>query len=456
MGVAEFERAGARTLSLLAIALPFAACTPPAPPVPETLIDKGERIFLTETFGGNGRTCGTCHRPEDNFGLSPAFIVRLPADDALFVAERNVDLARNFENPRLMRSFALILENQDGFDDLDNNFNMRGIPHTLAMRTSVASAVGPRTGWGGDGAPGDGSLHSFAVGAVVQHFTKTLARVPGKDFRLPTEEELDALEAFQLSLGRQEDLVLPLPLTGVVPARGQQIFVDNALGKCNFCHFNAGANADPRVFGAGAGNRNFDTGVEKLPDQPAKLSGERTSDDDGFGVPGNGEFNTPPLVEAADTGPFFHNNSVETIEGAVAFYNGDAFAGSPAGKLLAGATGGPINLDATQVVAVAAFLRVINTLENIRAGAELIGRTTAGTTSQPRGTVLLARAHAEIEDAIEVLNAGGLHPAAVALLEGARSATDQARIASGKARARHAQKAVAALERARSELVKAS
>jgi hypothetical protein len=455
MGVAGVERAVARILSLLAIALPFAACVRP-PPIPETLIDKGERIFLNETFAGNGRTCGTCHRPEDNFGLSPAFIARLPADDALFVAERNSDLAQNFENPRLMRAFALILENQDGFDDLGNNFNMRGIPHTLALRTSVASAAGNRTGWGGDGSPGDGSLRSFAVGAVVQHFTKTLGRVPGKDFRLPTEEELDALEAFQLSLGRQEDLALPLPLTGVVPSRGQQIFVDNALGKCNFCHFNAGANADPRVFGAGAGNRNFDTGVEKLPDQPAVLTGERTSDDDGFGVPGNSEFNTPPLVEAADTGPFFHNNSVETIEGAVAFYSGDAFNGSPAGKLLANATGGPINLDATQVVAVAAFLRVINTLENIRAGTELIGRATAATTARARGTVLLARAKHEIEDAIEVLSGGGLHPAAVGLLQDARSATDRARNAKGGARSRYAQQAVATLERARNELVKSS
>ncbi len=445
-----FERAAAPTLSLLAIPLMIAACARPTP-VPESLIEKGERIFLNETFAGNGRTCGTCHRPEDNFGLSPAFIARLPADDALFVAERNTELARNFENPRLMRELALILENQDGLDDPDNNFNMRGIPHTLALRTSVASAAGPRTGWAGDGAPGDGSLRSFAVGAVVQHFTKSLNRVPGTDFRLPSEEELEALETFQLSLGRQQDLALPLPLSGVIPARGQQIFLDNALGKCNFCHFNAGANV-----GADAGNRNFNTGVEKLPDQPAVLTGERISEDDGFGVPGNGEFNAPPLVEAADTGPFFHNNSVETIEGAVGFYDGDTFNGSPAGQFLAGATGGPIELDATQIVAVAAFLRVINTLENIRASADLVSRATAKRTARQRGTVLLTRAFHEIEDAIDVLRGGGLHPAAVGLLEKARTAADQARNSRGLARSRHAQDVVSNLERARSELVKAS
>jgi len=359
------------SLSVLAVAALAACETLPPPPPDVVLAQTGEQIFFNETFSGNGRTCGTCHRAEDNFALSPAFIATLGPDDALFVSEMNADLANNFENARLIREFAMILENQDGFDDLENNFNLRGVPHTLALRTSIESAAGPQTGWSGDGSPGDGSLRSFAVGAVIQHFPRTTNRVAGVDFRLPTDAELDALEAFQLSLGRQEELALPLPLKGVVAARGQEIFIDRAQGKCNACHFNAGANGDPDIFGP-AGNLNFNTGVEDLPDQPADLSGELVPPDDGLGTPGAGEFNTPVLVEAADTGPFFHNNSVETIEGAVAFYNGDAFNNSPAGALLVGATGSGISLDATQVVAVAAFLRVINVLENIRDSLSLL------------------------------------------------------------------------------------
>ena len=47
----------------------------PSPPDPQQkLVARGERIFFEETFEGNGRTCGTCHRAEDNFGLTPAFI----------------------------------------------------------------------------------------------------------------------------------------------------------------------------------------------------------------------------------------------------------------------------------------------------------------------------------------------------------------------------------------------
>jgi len=423
-------------------------------PEPPSQIERGEDIFLNETFAGNGRTCGTCHRPTDNFGLTPAFVATLAGDDPLFVAETNPDLANNFENPTLMREFALILENQDGFGDLQNNFNMRGVPHTLAMRTSIDSRAGFRTGWSGDGAPGDGSLRSFAVGAVIQHFSKTTQRVAGVDFRLPTDEELDALEAFQLSLGRQEDIELPLPLKGIVAARGQEIFLDNGLGKCNVCHLNAGANGDPAIFGPGAGNLNFDTGVENLPDQPADLTGELVPPDDGFGTPGNGEFNTPPLVEAADTGPFFHNNSVETIEGAVAFYNGDSFTNSPAGQLLINATGSAINLDATQVVAVAAFLRVINALENIRSGNKLLNSAMpAKGASKGRDDSLLERALHEAGDASQVLTGGGLHPGAAAHLEAAQYLIAQARSAkSADARARYIRDAIAEQEAARDDL----
>src|SRR3989441_3293622 len=177
----------------------LSACKTP-PPAPVDQVAKGREIFFNETFGGNGRTCGTCHPAENNFTLYAAFIATLPPDNPLFVAETNADLKFNFENPKLMREFGLILENLDGFEDLENKFVMRGVPHVLALRTSVASSQGDRTGWSGDGSP-DGTLRGFATGAVTQHFTKTLSRVRGVDFRLPTEAELDALEAFMLSLG---------------------------------------------------------------------------------------------------------------------------------------------------------------------------------------------------------------------------------------------------------------
>jgi len=428
-----------------ALALVLAACEQPAPPpAPPTLEERGRDIFFTETFGGNGRTCGTCHRAEDNFGLSPAFIATLPADDPLFVAETVPELARGFEAPRQMRANGLILENLDGFEDLDNKFVLRGVPHTLALRTSVTSGDGPRTGWGGDGAPGDRSLRSFAVGAVIQHFTKSTNRMAGVDFRLPTEEELDALEAFMLSTGRQEDLVLPLQLTDARVQRGQALFLDNTVARCNVCHFNAGANANPAIFGADVGNRNFNTGVEDLPDIPGRTGDPPAPRDDGLNIPGDGTFNTPPLVEAADTAPFFHNNARATLEEAVAFYNSDAFNNSPSGRA------GRIALTQEQVNDIAAFLRALNALENIRQGEAYVRM--AIERGQDRGAEPLRLAREEIQDAVQVLSGVGLHADAVSDLNQALVST------ASSTRSRYAPdlaQALVALQSARSRILAA-
>ena len=275
----------------------------------------------------------------------------------------------------------------------------------MTWQTALSSLSGTSRRW---------SSRSFCLKPISNRRGQ---RSNGVDFRLPTDAELDALEAFQLSLGRQRELSLPLPLTGTVARRGQEIFLDNSLGKCNLCHVNAGATAD---FGTGnIGNANFTTGVENLPDQPADLTGEVVPPDDGFGTPGDGTFNTPSLIEAADSGPFFHNNSIGTIEGAVAFYNGDAFNNSPAGRALAtDADGVGIKLDATQIAAVAAFLRVINALENIRQSISFL--EAAAEERGQRATELFGRAAGEAEDGIRVLEGAGLHPVATEHLKRAK------------------------------------
>ena len=414
----------------------------------EELIARGEQIFFTETFDGNGRTCGTCHRLEANFALPPALIATLPDDDPLFVAERLPALREGFEVPDLLREFGLVLLNVDGGADGDvRPFVLRGVPHLLGLRHSVASADGPQTGWAGDGAPDDGSLRSFAKGAIPQHFTKTLAREPGRDFRRPTEEELDALEAFLLSLGRPAELALPLPLANARAAMGQEIFLDDSLGKCNICHVNAGANA--KLQGRDLGNANFATGVEDLPD-PRDPTGRRIPRDDGRGSPGDDTFNTTSLVESADTAPFFHDHSVQTLEGAVAFYNSTAFERSPAGRMLASfdPDGVAIRLDAVQVEAVAAFLRVVNALENIRSARELLQRADdAGGDTQDR---LLLRAAADAADASSVLGAAGLHPRARGRLGVAEALAREA--AESFRRGGRIDRALQELARARTEL----
>ncbi len=432
---------------------------------PPSLVEVGSDLFFNEQFMGNGRTCGTCHPANNSLTIDPTFIATLPQSNALFVAENNPDLAQNFENPVLMRQVGLILENVDGFGDLDNVFAMRGVPHTLALGTSITGVPGAQggaddpppnqnTGWSGDGAPNEGTLRDFATGAVTQHFPKTLNRVPHNpltttvntpaDFRLPNDAELDAMEVFQLSLGRQAEINLAaMSFKNAVVERGKRIFNNSAgsgleglippdpdptvaAGKCLFCHKNAGAqDLVLEVIGVGAGlNANFDTGVEDLPAQPADLlvPPNENPPDGGFGQDpdptdgfGDNTFATPPLIEAADTGPFFHNNAIETIEEAVNFYNSDAFAATS----ISGGIGG-IDLEPTEVVAVAAMLRVLNALENINEAVTSEQKALAASNlNKAKPHILQARE--EILDAIEVLRCGKLHPKAVGNLVSAAS-----------------------------------
>ena len=53
----------------------------------------GADIFFRETFDGNGRTCGTCHPPQNNLTIDENFVNALPTDDPLFVFRTNPDLA---------------------------------------------------------------------------------------------------------------------------------------------------------------------------------------------------------------------------------------------------------------------------------------------------------------------------------------------------------------------------
>jgi hypothetical protein len=423
---------------------------------PGDLVAEGEALFFEEEFAGNGRTCGSCHPAVNNFTIDPAFIATLPPDDPLFVAETNPDLAQNFENPVLMRQFGLIVENVDGLDDLENKFTMRGVPHTFAQALSIApsdfdssggGAVPPfeRTGWSGDGAPGGGTLREFAIGAVNQHFPRTLARVNGSDFRFPTDPELDALEAFMLSLGRQEEMDLSKMISREPEVRaGHELFLGS--GKCGDCHSHGGANAD-FVDPSGTLNVNFDTGVEDVP-HPADGTGEPRPRDGGFGTAphpsggfGDGRFNTPSLVEAADTGPFFHHNVFETIEDAVEFYDTDAFNDSPSGKIVNG-----IDLTEAGIRQIGKFLRVINAQENIRSAIDLQER------AKPAADVgrLLDVALADIRDATEVLVGKNLHAKSVLHLADAEASTELA-IAAADMAERNARidDSIAQLEQAR-------
>ena len=419
------------------------------------LVAQGRQTFVKEKFNGNGRACGTCHVESNNFTIDPAFIATLPKTDPLFVAESNSALVSNFEKPDLMRNFGLILENVDGFDNLQTKFTMRSVQTVLALHNSTVrpdpsfqvdftfNGRNPdppeRLGWGNDGAP----LRDFAIVAIAQHATKTLNRKPGTDFRPPTDEELDALAAYQLALGRQEDFDLKsLSLKSTQATTGKTLFLDTGNiaepghKNCNACHFNAGGttgislngstpNFSPRLDGNARGfnmasptNVNETDGAKALhlPRDggfgllPTPLGGFGNFADIPAGLVPIEEFNSPPLVEAADTAPFFHNNTVADLESAVAFYGTSAFKdapfsiGGPNGIIFVKISDKPSD---PEVQAIAAFLRVLNSLENIRSANSLVSRA-KGMALDDDARDLAALASAETNDALSVLQTGAL------------------------------------------------
>ena len=165
-------------------------------------------------------------------------------------------------------------------------------------------------------------------------------------------------------------------------------------------------------------NENFDTGLEAAP-HPADASGEPRPIDAGFGTVenpvsggfGDGTFNVPSLIEAADTGPFFHNNQSNDLLQAVSFYGTDDFAISPAAIELQNLDSGSEPI-AFQPDEISAFLAVLNTLENLRSVIQYAENGKLEPVFV--GAAELADfAIADLVDAGTVLLTTGLHPEAI-------------------------------------------
>ena len=409
----------------------------------------GADIFFRETFNGNGRTCASCHPIANNYTIDPPFVQALhnaKPNDPLFIAQPGTPL-QQLETPDLLAN-ALILENVDGFQDPTHRFVTRSVPHLFSLAITMApdpadgaTTTPPiqRTGWGGDGAPGNGSLRSFLDGAINQHFTKTLNRVPGVDFRQATDFERDVVESFQLALGRQNELDLANVNFSLDTAQdGKVRFLDPAQGRCGVCHANAGSN-----FVKSGRNRNFNNGAPVTqalgtlpnffgPGQDLILAdggfGGQTlttpnADPTGatiFNAFGDGNFNPPSLVEAADTAPFFHSNGsvgnfFQSPMEQIVFFYGTTFPFSKGAQFLDSQPEfGPGNISASTTGGIPHMLVVLNAVFNIDLARQRLqaAETLATDLHAIRADVqaqLMLLAGEEIEDAIRVLHDQKIH-----------------------------------------------
>ncbi|MBX3606916.1 MAG: hypothetical protein KF788_16675 [Piscinibacter sp.] len=310
---------------------------------------KGRRLFERETFGGNGRTCLTCHSRETGT-TSPAdaqhrFAVN-PADP-LFLADGSDD-GQGHGSTRMRQDATVLVrialpENVSLANDPTARSVVlrRGIPSTL--NTPALDDVLMLDGRQPD-------LPAQARGAIADHAQAT---------REPRADELALIAAFQQTPAFfSSATMLKYAYFGATPAlppgrteaekRGRRFFVDAPLqgdfktGLCSGCHSGPMLNetnefipAPPfrrggRFQSVGvsefnvAGNpvldvvfRNADgtTTTVSSPDPGRALITGNAQDVESLNA-----FKIPSLWGVARTAPYFHDNSARTLEDVARHY----------------------------------------------------------------------------------------------------------------------------------------
>lgn len=283
------------------------------------LVERGRELFFDETFGGNGRTCGTCH-PAPTMVLTPADIARLPPDDPFFAGTLDIE-------PEAAQR-GLIRYPLGGTSLLDPDIVVfRGIPSIQSLRRTAPFTADGRAR----------TLQEQAAEAVLLHLLDGVVDRPGE--RMPTSEELDAIAAFQESVRPTDpDPVEPGAARRI--ALGRRLFMDEAA--CAACHA-------PPDFTDNAFHDIVARAPHELVIDPGRCRIDPAAPDCGSGR----SFNTPQLRGLAQSAPFFHDNRHPTLRSVVDFYDSPAFSRSPAARRLGI---GPLELSEAERNALVAFL----------------------------------------------------------------------------------------------------
>jgi hypothetical protein len=327
----------------------------------------GKKLFEKETFGGNGRTCQTCHsKHTGTLGVADVqrIIANADPDDRFLIHDAldddGVGTTRVQAHATITLSIPLppwvSLADEPGATHVTV---FRGIPST--MNTPALDPI-----LNHDGRPS--SVQQQALGAIHDHYRNIVE---------PTAAELDAIAEFQRTnaqffssaeLRRFAAGGPPPELPpGNTPAekRGRTFLVDAPFeppsknGICALCHSGPMLNTVNQAhsnFGGGRprpGVRFFGTGVSivNAPNNPIRtwiindrVNPEVTvqSPDVGlllhptfvlpsshppvpplFAVPRAffaNQFKIPTLWGVKDTAPYFHDNGAKTLRDAVAHY----------------------------------------------------------------------------------------------------------------------------------------
>jgi len=307
----------------------------------------GRDLFEDETFGGNGRTCTTCHA--DSGTLTPA------AAQARFAADPSDPLFRSLDSDdgvgssyaRLQHSATIritlplppnarILE-QPGATSVTLT---RGIPTTNNVALEPVLML--------DGRAPD--LETQAIGAVHSHYQNTIEPTPAEAIRIAQFERTKLFSSDSLRTFAHDPERVPAlpPGTTESEQRGRTFFVDGPRGLCAQCHSGPMLNITNDLNIVQPGGSRFSTAFVSELNHPANpvltyqfdLADGRTitmpSPDPGRAlITGNpcgdvstvcndvtalAVFKIPTLWGVPKTAPYFHDNSAPTLEAVVDHY----------------------------------------------------------------------------------------------------------------------------------------
>ena len=287
------------------------------------LAERGRRLFFEETFGGNGRTCGTCH-PTPTLVLTPADIAQLPPDDPFFAGVMDLD-------PE-MAALGMIRYPLGGASLFEPEVTVfRAIPTVRNLRhTGPFTADGRAT-----------NLAEQAAEAALLHLLDGAVDQPGE--RMPTPEELDAIAAFQEAMIEPEDGALGTGRLSSEARRGRKLFFGKAA--CTTCHV-------PPLFT----DNQFHNIAAAEPGAPVTDPGRCRIEPSSPDCESGAAFNTPQLRGVSMSPPFFHDNSLPSLQAVVEFYNSPRFSESPAADRLGIE---PLELTQDELAALVAFLNAL-------------------------------------------------------------------------------------------------
>ncbi len=311
----------------------------------------GRKLFDVETFGGNGRTCRTCHSNRTGTFSPEDALARLFEDpnDALFLHDGLDDGVAGTSRITEHATIRIEIPLPPGVILLDDPSRRSVIFNRGTPTTMNTPALDPMLMYD----TREPNLQSQAFNAIHGHAQNT---------REPTALELDLIKEFQQTDPRffSSDALRDFANGGPPPQlppgtteserRGRAMF-DNVpfdgvttRGLCNSCHsgpmLNRAARGNP--FGLPPGGLRAGIGINErnvignpvysfivtnpdgsvvvinTPDPGAMLNDPPPSAPPGVPTPPRAFFanlfKIPPLWGIKDTAPYFHDNSAKTLE----------------------------------------------------------------------------------------------------------------------------------------------